>query len=130
MGLPIDTSRMQFTAMSPARPGAAYAELADGTSKFVPGQQGIDRATGLPVWEIDVVAPADEDDERGRMTTATVKVVAATAPDVAVLGPVAFDRLEVRATVSRRDGKLALYWSARGASAVRNGKPAPAPAAS
>jgi hypothetical protein len=113
-GLPIDTSRFHLIAMSTARPGAAFAELADGSMRFVPGQQGVDRDTGLPVWEVDAVAPAAADDERGRMTTVTVKIVSQHAPQVQVASPVVFTDLEVRPAVGKRDGKLALYWNASG----------------
>jgi hypothetical protein len=116
-GLPIDTTRFRPIAMSTARPGASFAELADGSTRFVPGQQGIDRDTGLPVWEIDCVVAADADDERGRMTAFTVKLVAQTAPQVQVAQPITFTDLEVRPAVGKRDGKLALYWSASGVAA-------------
>ena len=114
MALPIDTNRFALIAMSGARPGAAYAELADGSSRFVPGQQGVDRDTGLPIWEIDAVAPAAADDERGRMTAITVKIAAQHQPSVTPGTPVQFVDLEVRPAVGKRDGKLALYWSASG----------------
>jgi hypothetical protein len=113
-GLPIDNTRLALIAMSGARPGAAFAELADGSTRFVPGQQGTDRDTGLPIWEIDAVAPAAADDDRGRMTTLTVKIVGQHAPSVTPGAPVQFVDLEVRPAVGKRDGKLALYWSASG----------------
>jgi hypothetical protein len=116
-GLPIDTTRFAPIAMSTARPGASFAELADGSTRFVPGQQGVDRDTGLPVWEVDCVVAADADDSRARMTAFTVKLVAQTAPQVAVAQPITFTDLEVRPAVGKRDGKLALYWSASGVAA-------------
>jgi hypothetical protein len=124
-GLPIDTARLALIAMSGARPGAAFAELSDGsTRRFVPGQQGTDRATGLPLWEVDAVAPAAADDERGRMTTLTVKIAAQYAPDDVTPGqPVRFVDLEVRPAVGKRDGKLALYWSASGVAPAAAVKP-------
>ena len=121
-GLPIDTSRLQLIAMSGARPGAAFAELSDGTMRFVPGQQGTDRDTGLPTWEIDAVAPAASDDERARMTTLTVKIAAQHAPQVTPGTPVQFVDLEVRPAVGKRDGKLALYWQASGVAAPAAGR--------
>lgn len=117
--IPIDSARFALIAMSGARPAACYAEKADGTTQFVPGQQGLDRATGLPVWEIDAVAPAAGDDERGRMTTLTVKIVAQHAPDVTPAQPVQFDNLTVRPSVNRRTGQLSLYWNADGIVASR-----------
>src|SRR4051794_41962251 len=101
-GLPIDTTKFRPLALSGARPGAAFAELADGSTRFVPGQQGTDRDTGLPVWEIDAVAPAAADDERGRMTTLTVKIVGQHAPAVTPGMPVAFEGLEVRPAGSKK----------------------------
>lgn len=119
MALPIDTARMTLIAMSTARPGAAFAELADGSMRFVPGQQGTDRDTGLPTWEIDCANPADATDERGRAALYTVKIVAQHAPQVTPLAPVVFTDLSVRPAVSKRDGKLALYWTASGVAAAR-----------
>jgi hypothetical protein len=116
-GLPIDGSRLALIAMSAARPGASFAELADGSTRFVPGQQGVDRDTGLPVWEVDAVAPAATDDDRGRMTTLTVKIASQHQPQVQLAQPVTFTDLEVRPAVGKRDGKLALYWSASGVAA-------------
>ena len=115
-GLPIDTTKFRPIAMSTARPGAAFGELSDGTTRFIPGQQGVDRDTGLPQWEVDVVVPADAEDERGRMTTATVKIASQHQPQVQLAQPVSFTDLEVRPAV-KRDGKLALYWSASGVAA-------------
>jgi hypothetical protein len=114
--LPIDSNRLALIAMSGARPGAAFAELADGSTRFVPGQQGTDR-DGRPIWEIDAVAPAAAEDERGRMTTLTVKIAAQHAPAVTPGLPVVFDGLAVRPAVGKRDGKLALYWTAQGVAA-------------
>ena len=95
-GLPIDTTKFRPIAMSTARPGAAFADFADGSTRFVPGQQGVDRDTGLPTWEIDCVVPADEGDERGRMTTFTVKIAAQHAPQVQLAQPVTFVDLVAR----------------------------------
>ncbi len=115
-GLPIDTASGRFRpiAMSTARPGAAFAELADGTTRFVAGQQGVDRETGLPVWEVDAVVAAVADDDRARMTTLTVKIASQTAPQVAIGQPITFTDLECRPAVGKKDGRLALYWTASG----------------
>ena len=112
--LPIDTVKFRPIAMSTARPGAAFAELADGSTRFVPGQQGVDRDSGLPTWEIDVAVPADEGDDRGRMTAFTVRLAAQVQPQVTPLAPVQFVDLVARPAVGKRDGKLAIYWSAAG----------------
>ena len=114
MALPIDTNRFALIAMSGARPGAAYAELADGIHQVRPRSAAVDRDTGLPIWEIDAVAPASADDERGRMTDITVKIAAQHHQTVTPGTPVQFVDLEVRPAIGKRDGKLALYWTASG----------------
>jgi len=113
-GLPIDTNKFRPLALSGARPGAAFAELADGTMRFVPGQQGTDRDTGLPTWEIDCAVAADADDERGRATNFTVKIVAQHAPQVTPLQPITFVDLVARPAVNKKTGQPVCYWSAAG----------------
>jgi hypothetical protein len=121
--LPIDTSKFRPIALSGARPGAAFAELADGTSRFVPGQQGVDRDSGLPAWEIDCAVAADADDERGRATNFTVKLASQHAPQVTPLQPITFVDLVARPAVNKKTGQVVCYWSAAGvASAVAPAK--------
>lgn len=112
--LPIDTAKFRPIAMSGARPGASFAELADGSTRFVPGQQGVDRDTGLPVWEVDCAVAAEADDERGRMTTMTVKLVSQHAPQVTPLQPITFVDLVARPAVNKKSGQVVCYWSAAG----------------
>lgn len=112
--LPIDTAKFRPIAMSGARPGPAFAELADGSTRFVPGQQGTDRDTGLPVWEIDCAVAAEADDQRGRMTTLTVKIVAQSQPQVTPLQPIVFVDLVARPAVNKKTGQAVCYWSASG----------------
>jgi hypothetical protein len=113
-GLPIDTTKFRPIALSGARPGAAFAELADGSTRFVPGQQGLDRDSGLPAWEIDCAVAADVDDERGRATNLTVKIAAQHAPQVTPLQPITFVDLVARPAVNKKTGQVTVYWSAAG----------------
>ena len=112
--LPIDTTKFRPIAMSTARPGAAFAEMADGKSVFVPKKQGVDRDTGLPTWEIDCVVPADEGDEYARMTPFTVKIAAQYAPQVQLAQPITFVDLVARPAVNKKTGQSVCYWTASG----------------
>src|SRR4051794_23057176 len=113
-GLPIDTTKFRPLALSGARPGAAFAELADGSTRFVPGQQGTDRDTGLPTWEIDCAVAAEADDARGRATNFTVKIAAQVQPQVTPLAPVQFVDLVARPAVNKKTGQPVCYWTASG----------------
>lgn len=110
---PIDSNRLTLIAMSGARPAPARAELSDGSSRVIPGQQATHKVSGLPVWQIDAVIPGDVADERGRMTTLTAKVACAARPDVTPGLPVRFVNLAVLAYVGT-DGRAAMSWSADG----------------
>lgn len=115
---PIDSNRIALIAMSGARPAPARAELSDGSSRVIPGQQAVHKVSGLPVWQIDFVIPGDADDERGRMYTATAKVAAAARPAVTPGMPVRFSNLAVLAYVDQGSGRAALSWSADGVEPV------------
>lgn len=110
---PIDSTRINLIAMSGARPAPARAELSDGTSRVVPGQQAMHKISGLPVWQVDAVIPGDANDERGRMTPVTVKVATTVRPEVTPGMPVRFTNLAVLAYVGN-DGRAAMSWSAEG----------------
>ena len=110
---PIDSDRLTLIAMSGARPAPARAELSDGSSRVIPGQQAVHKVSGLPVWQVDAVIPGDANDERGRMTPVTVKVASATRPDATPGLPVRFVNLAVLAYVGN-DGRAAMSWSAEG----------------
>jgi hypothetical protein len=127
MAIPVDTNKITILAMSGARPAPARAELADGTTRVVPGQQALHKVSGLPVWQIDCVLPADAADEKGRMTTFTAKVATTEKPIVMPGMPVRFVDLMVLAYVDQGSNRAALSWSASGvepAHAARNEKAA------
>lgn len=111
---PIDSNRLVLLAMSGARPAPARAELSDGSSRVIPGQQATHKVSGLPVWQIDAVIPGDATDERGRMTPVTVKVACHVRPDVTPGLPVRFVNLAVIAYVDQGSGRAAMSWSAEG----------------
>jgi hypothetical protein len=113
VALPIDANRMTLLAMSGARPAPAYAELADGSTRAVPGEQGRN-ADGVNLWQVDTVMPGDADDERGRMMTATIKIAQRDRPVVTPGMPVKFAELAVTPYVDRQSGRVALSWSAAG----------------
>lgn len=115
--IPVAAEQLTIFAMSGARPAPARAELSDGTSRVIPGEQATHKQSGLPLWQCDAVIPGDATDEKSRALNLTVKVASATKPDVQPGVPVRFENLAVIAYVDG-NGRAALSWSASGVQLV------------
>jgi hypothetical protein len=113
--IPVDASKVRLLASGKLSPKPAYAELADGSRKRIPGEQAIDKnkfgeGTGLPLWVVDCYL--DDDEEDGRAEVVGVTVTAVDRPSVTKFAPVNFTDLVATGYV--RDGRVSYSFKASG----------------
>lgn len=119
--IPVDAAKIRLLASGKIAAKPAYAELADGSRRRVPGEQAKDldrfgQGTGLPVWVIDCFLDDDDEPEQdGRAEIVGVTMPSATRPVVTKFAPVSFAGLV--ATGYLRDGRIAFSFKASGIAA-------------
>lgn len=114
---PIDADRVRLISTGNVTPIPVWVELADGSRRPDPnGRQEVDDQ-GRGGYRVEVIAPADADDERDRTDIVEVTVFAKESPDVGGFGEaLRFDGLTVTpGYVNRKTGALTSpRWSADG----------------
>lgn len=126
--LKIDTDRTDLRSTGVVSPVPLWVELSDGSRRPDPnGRQAIDEQ-GRPRWVVELVAPADEKDERDATTVVKVEIASHDRPDAGPFGAaVKLDDLAMSSPYVRKDGKLsAPMWFAagiRGRQAQHQGQP-------
>lgn len=112
--LPIDASKFQLIATGKVIPKPAYVEMADGSRRKDPnGRQETDPATGLPVWTVDCISGAEDDDDR-RVETVGVTVTSPNKPVVQKFAPVQFEGLTANGYVQNGSRFVSYSFRATG----------------
>jgi hypothetical protein len=111
--IPVASDKLTVFAMSDVRPAPARAELSDGTTRVIPGEQAKHKHSQLPLWQLDCVVPGEQGVDNSRALNLTVKIATMTKPVVTPGMPVRFVDLAVLAYVDN-GGRAALSWSASG----------------
>jgi len=89
--LPIDATKVEFVSTGKVLAKPLYVELSDGTKKADRNQQAKDN-DGCPLWTVDCIDTADDDESR-RAETIGVTVASHDKPQVAKFQPVRFEGL-------------------------------------
>lgn len=116
--IPVDADRVRLISTGKVLAVLAWVVLADGSRRPDPnGRQEVDEATGLPLWRVEVIAPADPSDERDKTDVTEITVAAKDQPDPGAFGDLlTFDGLTVTpGYINRKTGQLtAPRWAATG----------------
>lgn len=122
---PIDADRVRLISTGNVTPIPVWVELADGSRRPDPnGRQEVDEQ-GRGGYRVEVIAPADADDERDRTDVVEVTIFSKDAPDVGGFGEhLRFDNLMVNpGYLNKKTGALTSpRWSADGVKKVGAGK--------
>ena len=105
---PLDANRVRLVSTGTVTPVAVWVELADGSRRPDPnGRQEVDEQ-GRGIWRVEVIAPADADDDRDKTGVIEVTVAAKDRPDVGGFGELLhFDGLLMQpGYVNKRTGVL------------------------
>jgi hypothetical protein len=87
--IPVDMSQLSLIATGKIAAVPQYANLADGSSRMVPGSQAVNDQ-GVLMWTVDCLVDDGSDDEDGRAEVIGVKVASAARPQVSKFQPVPF----------------------------------------
>lgn len=119
--IPVDAAKIRLIASGKLAAKPAYAEMADGTRRRIPGEQAKDldrfgNGTGLPLWVVDCYVDDDADpEEDGRAEVVGVTVASIDRPKVQKFAAVSF--VDLVATGYVRDGRVAYSFRASGIAA-------------
>lgn len=127
---PIDSNRVRLISMGNVSPLPAWVVLSDGSRRPDPNGRQDQHADGRALWSVEMIAPADTDDDRDRTEVVQVTVASNDRPDAGSFGEtLSFTGLSVQpGYVNRRTGALTTpRWTADAVAPARNGaRPAPA----
>lgn len=121
----VESMRQAMTATGIVAPVFEWIDKPDGGRKQS-DQQARNEATGMPLWEVEVLHIQSS---YGRLSTATAKVVvdAQEEPHISPLTPIGFTGLRVEVRINKAGG-WSEYWSAD--TILEATKPDPAPSTS
>jgi hypothetical protein len=116
--IPVDAERVRLISTGVITAVIAWIVLADGSRRPDPaGRQDVDEATGLPLWRVEVIMPADEGDERDKTAVTEITLACREQPDPGAFGDVlTFEGLAMSpGYLNRKTGQLTTpRWTATG----------------
>lgn len=116
--IPVDAARINLISTGKVIAVPAWVVMSDGSRRPDPnGRQEMDEATGLPLWRVEVIMPADPGDERDKTDVTEVTVAAKDQPDPGSFGEVlTFEGLTVSpGYLNRKTNQLtAPRWAGTG----------------
>jgi hypothetical protein len=127
---PIDADRVRLISTGTCAPVTKWIELSDGSRRPDPTGRQDEDEHGRKLWRVEVITPADEDDERDKTTVVEVLIASKDKPDAGSFGDLlTFADLTMSpGYVNKKTGQLsAPRWSASGIR--RQGKPQQQPQA-
>lgn len=114
---PIDAERVRMISTGTCTPVTKWIELSDGSRRPDPqGRQDVDDQ-GRALWRVEVILPADADDERDKTGVTEILIASKDQPDAGAFGDVlVFEGLAMSpGYVNRKTGQLTTpRWSADG----------------
>jgi len=114
---PIDANRVRLISTGTVKPVIRWVELSDGSRRPDPtGRPEVDHRD-LPLWDVEAIAPADQDDDRDKTGVVLIRVASKDVPEVGGFGELlVFEDLFVTpGYLSRKTGQITpANWSAGG----------------
>ena len=83
---PIDSTRVQMISTGKCKPAPLIYQKPDGAWAVNPKEQGRQEYTALPLWTVECITPADEEDDRDKTAVIEIEIASKDKPDPGSFG--------------------------------------------